>query len=132
MNSLEYVTNLQQKLDNIQNLSKIAWGSEELANYMSQEDDYNSNDSENDEIPEDAMLDITGLYYWIKNKDGIGESRWRTQKQLQKMEKQRLEDDKAGLLDKFHSLSTQEWNNAVKLSSDIKRLKWEILDAKKT
>lgn len=131
MDSKEYVKNLQDKLDNIQNLSKIAWGSEELANYMSQEDNYNSDDSENDEIPEGAMLDITGLYYWIKNNDGIGESRWRTKKQLQKMEKQRLEDDKYGLWDKFHSLSTQEWNNAVKLSSDIKKLKWQISDAKK-
>ena len=131
MEPLEYVKRLEQKLDNIQNLSRIAWGSEELANYMTQEDDYNSNDNDNEEIPEGAILDNMGHYYWIKNEDGVGESRWRTQKQLQKMEKKRLEDDKAGLWDKFHSLSTQEWNNAVKLSSDIIKLKYELLDAKK-
>ena len=131
MSSLEYVKSLQKKLDNIQNLSKIAWGSEELANYMSQEDDNNSNDSDNEKIPKGAILDNMGHYYWIKNKNGIGESRWRTQKQLQKMEKQRLEDEKAGLWDKFHSLSTQEWNYAVKLSSDIIKLKSELSDAKK-
>ena len=131
MSSLDYVKSLQQKLDNIQNLSKIAWGSEELANYMSQEDDYNSDDNDNEEIPEGAILDNMGHYYWIKNEDGVGESRWRTQKQLQKMEKQRLEDEKYGLWDKFYSLSTQEWNNAVKLSSDIIKLRSELLDAKK-
>ena len=131
MGSVEYVKNLQKKLDNIQNLSKIAWGSEELANYMSQEDDYNSDDNDNEEISEGAILDNMGHYYWIKNEDGVGESRWRTQKQLQKMEKQRLEDEKAGLWDKFLSLSTHEWNNAVKLSSNIIKLKSEILDAKK-
>ena len=86
MGSVEYVKNLQKNLDNIQNLSKIAWGSEELANYMSQEDDYNSDDNDNEEIPEGAILDNMGHYYWIKNEDGVGESRWRTQKQLQKME----------------------------------------------
>lgn len=131
MVSLDYLKKLQKKLDNIQNLSKIAWGSEELANYMSQEDDYNSDDNDNEEIPQGAILDNMGLYYWIKNEDGIGESRWRTQKQLQKMEKQRLEDDKAGLWDKFHSLSTQEWNNAVKLSSEIIKLRLLLSDAKK-
>ena len=98
---------------------------------MSQDYDINSDNNDNEEVPEGAMLDITGLYYWIKNKDGIGESRWRTQKQLQKMEKQHLEDEKYGLLDKFHSLSTQEWNNAIKLSSDIIKLRSELLDAKK-
>lgn len=131
MGSVEYVKNLQKKLDNIQNLSKIAWGSEELANYMSLDDDNNSDISDNEDIPEGAMLDNMGLYYWIKNEDGIGESRWRTQKQLQKMEKQRLKDEKYGLWDKFHSLSTQEWNNAVRLSSKIIKLKSEILNAKK-
>ena len=131
MESLEYVKNLQDKLDNIQNLSKIAWGSEELANYMSQGNDNTSDSSDNEEIPEGAMLDNMGLYYWIKNENGFGESRWRTKKQLQKMEKQRLEDEKYGLWDKFHSLSTRDWNNAVKLSSDIIKLKSEILDAKK-
>lgn len=126
MNSLEYVTNSQQKLDNIQNLSKVAWGSEELANYMSQEDVNNSDISDNEEFPEGAILDNMGHYYWIKNEDGIGESRWRTKKQLQKMERQCKEDEEAGVWDKFHSLSTQEWNNAVRLSSKIIKLRWEL------
>ena len=116
-----------QELDDAHNLAISVWGSKELANFMCQDDDYNSEELNNEEIPEGAVLDNSGLYYWVKNKASWGESRWRTKKQLHEMEKRIKEEEKVGMWKKYSEMSTQEWNNALMVSSKVKELRYKLL-----
>ena len=130
MMSTNNIKKLEEELNNKYNLAVKAWGSEKLANYMCQENYYKSEEIDNQEIPKDAILDSSGLYYWINNADGMGQSRWRTNKQLQEMEIRYIEDKKHGMWDKYRDMSRQEWNNAIKLSSDIIQLRYKLSQIK--
>ena len=115
---------LEQELVLAKNLAIHIWGSEELANYMCQEDQCKMENSLTDDevVPEGAEIDSCGMYYCVKNIDGWGHSRWRTKKQIEKMNKRASEENKVGMWDKLHEMSTYEWNNALGISMDVREI----------
>ena len=118
---------LKQDLENLYKLSISAWGSKELADYMCQDsDNLEDINKDNEDIPEGAELDYSGLYYWVKNKNSLGESRWRTQKQIECMERRNIEAEKVSLWDRFREMNIHDWNKAVKLSSEVIKLRSKI------